>query len=141
MPNKKVASITLHSQEDRAKWKRIFKAEQEKRLLMLPCRPGDTLYINYCQKVRPYIVVSISIFKSAKTSQMNFLVSDDKSSAMTIGIEEFGVTVFRSKEAAEKALEQTKICCEAKMIPFSRWGDCRPDYKWPPLYPHLSFLV
>ena len=58
-----------------------------------------------------------------------------------IGVKNLGEEVKQKTTAAEKALEQTKICCEAKMIPFSRWGDCRPDYKWPPLYPRLSFPV
>lgn len=139
MRNKEIVPIPFLSQEDHAKWKHIFKAEQEKRLLMLPCRPGDTLYINYCQKVRPYTVVSINIFKSAKTSQMNFWVSDDNGSTISIGIEEFGVTVFRSKKAAERALGQTKICCEKKTIHFSHPDDRWTDYKWPPLWPRLLF--
>lgn len=54
MPNKKVVSITLRSQEDRAKRKHIFKAEQEKRLLMLFCRPGNTLHINACPSLFEY---------------------------------------------------------------------------------------
>ena len=139
--SKKVASIPLRPQGTYAKWKHIFKAEQEKRLLMLPCRPGDTLYINYCQKVRPYTVVFIGILKSTKASQMNFWVSDDKGSAMAVGIEAFGVTVFRSKEAAEKALEQTKMCYETKMITPPRWYDRWPNYEWPPSSPRLSFPV
>ena len=81
--------------EDTSKAERIralLKADAEDRVVVLPCRVGSTVYrLQYIEQTPGRFVVGVAEIKFA-----------------LIWLEEFGKTVFLSREEAEKALEAMK---------------------------------
>lgn len=98
--SKEQCTIDQHGEIHRLRdeLKRYKQAEQEGRLVVLPCKVGDTVYIIVDSVDLPYVrqekVIAIELW--------------NKNGATTIftrtpyGRFEFGKTVFLSKEAAEK---------------------------------------
>ena len=67
----------------------LLKADQDGRLVVLPCKVGDTVYrLQYIEQTPGRFVVGVAEIKFA-----------------LIWLEEFGNTVFLTREEAEKALE------------------------------------
>ena len=81
--------------DDTSKAERIrelLKADRDGRLVALPCKVGGTVYrLQYIEQTPGRFVVGVAEIKFA-----------------LIWLEEFGKTVFLTREEAEKALEATK---------------------------------
>ena len=70
----------------------LAEADKDGRLVVLPCKVGDTVYrLQYIEQTPGYFVVGVVGIKLA-----------------LIWLEEFGKTVFLTREEAEKALEAIK---------------------------------
>ena len=70
----------------------LLKADQDGRLVVLPCKVGDTVYrLQYIEQTPGRFVVGVAEIKFA-----------------LIWLEEFGNTVFLTREEAESALEEMK---------------------------------
>ena len=68
----------------------LYKADKEGRVLILPCKVGDTVYrLQYIEQTPGRFTVGVVPIKFA-----------------LIWLEEFGKTVFLSREEAEKALQE-----------------------------------
>lgn len=68
----------------------LYKADKEGRVLILPCKAGDTVYrLQYIEQTPGRFTVGVVPIKFA-----------------LIWLEEFGKTVFLSREEAEKALRE-----------------------------------
>ena len=106
--------------EDADKWKKWKQAEQQGRLVELPCMVGDTVYDvvqcndNIC-RVSPMKVCGISVFGSLR-SRPNYLgekiwnvyLEDEYTKAYRT-FRDFGITVFTTLEAAQKALKGMEV--------------------------------
>lgn len=70
----------------------LAEADKDGRLVVLPCKVGDTVYrLQYIEQTPGHFVVGVVGIKLA-----------------LIWLEEFGKTVFLTREEAEKALEEAK---------------------------------
>ena len=94
----------------------LVTAESEGRLLVLPCKVGDTVYLNIAMsgwylrsRDRPYSAKVVFIGINADDGMGGGLinVTYDKGDYMTqFCFSDFGKTVFRTREEAEEAMEQ-----------------------------------
>lgn len=86
--------------DDTSKAERIrelLKADKDGRLMVLPCKVGDTVYLIVTKRVRNYTPE----FRFVKKSRLTFL-------NMERILQDFGKEAFLTREEAEKALEATK---------------------------------
>lgn len=81
----------------------ITKAEAEGRLLVLPCKVGDTVYL---RDLTPCKVLGISIGHYTRTVAIELNDGDRIPRWQPRGFDEFGVSVFTTREAAETALKE-----------------------------------
>ena len=73
-------------------------------VIVLPCKVGDTLFINgIYHKAMEYVVEYIEILDNNEIKIVCNAVHH--SICKAVGIEDFGKTVFLTKEEAEKALK------------------------------------
>ena len=84
----------------------LAQAEKEGRLVVLPCKVGDTVYIIHNRAIRKTTVESIHQWSSG---HWKLSVHTDKKyihwTGYEVHFESFGKTVFLTREAAEAALE------------------------------------
>lgn len=87
--------------------------EEQGRLLKLPCAVGDTVYTNLSatgwylrKKNRPYAVKIVFIGINGANNLMNVVYENGNMTQFLFS--EIGKTVFLTREAAEKALEEMK---------------------------------
>lgn len=75
-------------------------AEEEGRLVVLPCKIGNTVYVpsKYSGMVIPFHITEFYIFED------EYAIIDDFDNEYKI--EDFGKTVFITREEAEKALKE-----------------------------------
>ena len=75
-------------------------AEEEGRLVVLPCKVGDTVYFpnKYAEIIIPFTIVEFCMFKD------EYAIIDDSDNEYKIA--DFGKAVFLTHEEAEKALEE-----------------------------------
>ena len=75
----------------------LAEADREGRLVVLPCKVGDTVYLIVTKRAKVYMPE----FSFVKKSRLTFL-------NMERVLQDFGKTVFLTREEAEKALEAMK---------------------------------
>lgn len=84
----------------------LAQAEKEGRLVVLPCKVGDTVYIIHNRAIRKTTVESIHQWSSG---HWKLSVHTDKKyihwTGYEVHFESFGKTVFLTREAAEAALD------------------------------------
>mgnify|MGYP004502811005 CR=1 FL=1 len=108
----KNAKVIIESafSDDTAKAERIrelLKADKDGRLVVLPCKVGDTVWITgsvrrlYSEKVRTFFCGDPSYSRGMADNGVKMM----RTTGCDIPIHEFGKTVFLTREEAEKALE------------------------------------
>ena len=88
----KVASAALGTTPDHLR--ELVDADKDGRVVVLPCKVGDTVYLIVTKRAKVYMPE----FRFIKKSKLTFL-------NMERILQDFGKTVFLTREAAEKALE------------------------------------
>lgn len=88
----KVASAALGTTPDHLR--ELAEADKDGRVVVLPCKVGDTVYLIVTKRAKVYMPE----FRFIKKSKLTFL-------NMERILQDFGKTVFLTREAAEKALE------------------------------------
>ena len=83
-------------------------AEEEGKLVILPCKPGDTVYIIRDDCDFPYDCYQSRTCK--KCEYRNLYVDEEVFRLVDIvtNLKLFGITIFFTREEAEKALEKLK---------------------------------
>lgn len=81
-------------QEGVARLRELAEADKDGRLVVLPCKVGDTVYLIVTKRARIYTPE----FRFIKKSCLTFL-------NMERVLRDFGKTVFLTREEAEKTLE------------------------------------
>ena len=84
-------------QEGVARLRELAEADKDGRLVVLPCKVGDTVYLIVTKRARVYMPE----FSFVKKSRLTF-------SNMERVLQDFGKAVFLAREEAEKALEAMK---------------------------------
>ena len=88
----KVTSAALGTTPDRLR--KLAEADRDGRLVVLPCKVGDTVYLIVTKRARNYTPE----FRFIKKSRLTFL-------NMERILQDFGKEAFLTREEAEKALE------------------------------------
>nr|DAH48861.1 MAG TPA: hypothetical protein [Caudoviricetes sp.] len=84
----------LHQTDDDARLRELAEADKDGRLVVLPCKVGDTVYLIVTKRARNYTPE----FRFVKKSRLTFL-------NMERILQDFGKEAFLTREEAEKALE------------------------------------
>lgn len=93
---------------DRFRW--LAEADKDGRMVVLPCKVGDTVWITgsvrrlYSEKVRTFFCGDPSYSRGMADNGVKMI----RTTGCDIPIHEFGKTVFLTREEAEKALEAMK---------------------------------
>lgn len=88
----------------------LLKADMDGRLVVLPCKVGDTVWITgsvrrlYSEKVRTFFCGNPSYGRGMADNSVQMI----RTTGCDIPIHEFGKTVFLTREEAEKVLEARK---------------------------------
>ena len=88
----KVASAALGTTPDRLR--ELAEADKDGRVVVLPCKVGDTVYLIVTKRAKVYMPE----FSFVKKSRLTFF-------NMERVLQDYGKTVFLTREEAEKALE------------------------------------
>ena len=97
-------------QEGVARLRELAEADKDGRLVVLPCKVGDTVWITgsvrrlYSEKVRTFFCGNPSYGRGMADNSVQMI----RTTGCDIPIREFGKTVFLTREEAEKALEAMK---------------------------------
>ena len=97
-------------QEGVARLRELADADKDGRLVALPCKVGDTVWITgsvrrlYSEKVRTFFCGDPSYSRGMADNGVKMI----RTTGCDIPIHEFGKTVFLTREEAEKALEAMK---------------------------------
>ena len=86
------------------RFRKMVESVRERRVLVLPCKVGDTVYSasQVLGGVRPYMVDRVI------EPYFRVKVAENGTLAGGFYLQEFGRTVFLTREEAEKALEEAK---------------------------------
>lgn len=90
-----------------------LQAEQDGRLVVLPCKVGDTVWVVFSNGLRPYVVDRLYVMADSKVMvRMRHMLTE----TLRISGDEFGKTVFLTREEAEAALAQEGGTHEADSV-------------------------
>ena len=95
------------SNEDYDEWKEYKQLKEQERLVELPCKVGDTVYVklaSYCNL--PYAEAEVRDFTYFTSCGFCAVVTSKHFDKHSIPFTEFGKTVFLTREEAEQALKQ-----------------------------------
>lgn len=112
-----MANNTLKSRlltdEDVDKWEEYTQLEEQGRLIKLPCKVGDTVYVNGvlgCGEAERYRVIRVDYHSTLGTGRNEFyieaLLCTDPDSSIAFYDKQFGKTVFLTKSEAEQKLNE-----------------------------------
>lgn len=108
--------MSVLDQDEYKKYIEWKNAEEQGKLLILPCKPGDTVYIvinaNYTKKIGMQEVVTARITgilsRNKEGETIWCIKAFGKYGEYLIPFEQFGKTVFLTEQEALKALEGMK---------------------------------
>ena len=86
-------------------WVAWKQAEEQGRLVILPCKVGNTVHFIFRGKVYSGLILHINLYKGFKTQSITIDVKYSVRGHVLICAEEIGKTVFLSREEAEAALK------------------------------------
>ena len=82
----------------------LMEAERTGRLVVLPCKVDDTVFVQLVGRIFPFDVISINIHGKTPT----FKAQHGIHLVWVFGVDDIGKTVFLTREEAERALEVQK---------------------------------
>ena len=110
---KAIAEITEFDGLPIDRLRELAEADKDGRLVVLPCKVGDTVWItgsvrrSYSEKVRTFFCGNPSYGRGMADNSVQMI----RTTGCDIPIHEFGKTVFLTREEAEKALEAKRDVC------------------------------
>lgn len=81
--------------------------EKRERLIILPCKVGDTVYFIFKDKVYSGLILYVNLSKGFETQNITMYVKYSIRGRVLIDAEEIGKTVFFTREEAESALKNS----------------------------------
>ena len=110
MMGKAISEITEFDGLPIDRLRELAEADKDGRLVVLPCKVGDTVWITgsvrrlYSEKVRTFFCGNPSYSRGMADNSVQMI----RTTGCDIPIHEFGKTVFLTREEAEEALEAMK---------------------------------
>ena len=107
MMGKAISEITEFNGLPIDRLRELAEADKDKRVAVLPCKVGDTVWITgsvrrlYSEKVRTFFCGNPSYDRGMSDNSVQMI----RTTGCDIPIHEFGKTVFITREEAEKVLE------------------------------------
>ena len=89
-----------------ARLRELVLADQDGRLVVLPCKVGDTLFDTYFGDIREKEVVSVGFMLSKSVKHMTIHANNFRGAITEIEIDRIGKEIFYTREEAEAALAQ-----------------------------------
>jgi hypothetical protein len=90
----------------------LMEADRAGRLVVLPCKPGDTVYeVTSRKTISEYRVKAIRVELFCTAIEWDITAGFVDKSIFGVPVDEIGKTVFLTREEAEKALETMKNGC------------------------------
>lgn len=87
----------------------LLKADKDGRLVVLPCKVGDTVYeVTSRKTISEYRVKAIRVELFCTSIEWDIVAGFVDKSIVGVPVDDIGKTVFLTREEAEKALEATK---------------------------------
>ena len=83
----------------------LAKAEKDGRLVVLPCKVGDTLFDTYFGDIREKEVVSVGFMLSKSVKHMTIHANNFRGAITEIEIDRIGKEIFYTREEADAALK------------------------------------
>ena len=99
----KLAAQALNTTPDHLR--DLLQAERAGRLVMLPCKVGDTLFDTYFGDIREKEVVSVGFMLSKSVKHMTIHANNFRGAITEIEMDRIGKDIFYTREAAEAALK------------------------------------
>ena len=90
----------------------LLQAEQEGRLVVLPCKVGDTVFDIFGGSVKEETIVSITFLISQSVKHMTIHAENHRGAITELELLRFGKTWFLTREEAEAALEGGDVRCQ-----------------------------
>ena len=87
-----------------ARLRELVLADQDGRLVVLPCKVGDTLFDTYFGDIREKEVVSVGFMLSKSVKHMTIHANNFRGAITEIEIDRIGKEIFYTREEAEAAL-------------------------------------
>lgn len=102
---KTVAEVAEREGLPVARLQELAEADKDGRVLIPPCKVGDTVYVSYGEGYRPCVVDRIHVLANNEVQiRMRHFITE----TLWLSASDFGKTVFLTCEEAEKALEAMK---------------------------------
>lgn len=80
----------------------LLQAENEGRMVIMPCKVGDTVWVVFSNGLRPYVVDRLYVMADSKVMvRMRHMLTE----TLRISGGDFGKTAFLTREEAEAALK------------------------------------
>ena len=96
-------------QEGVARLRELAEADKDGRLVVLPCKAGDTVYeVTSRKNISEYRVKAIRVELFCTFIEWDIVAGFVDKSIFGVPVDEIGKTVFLTREEAEKALEAKK---------------------------------
>lgn len=96
-------------QEGVARLRELGEADKDGRLVVLPCKAGDTVYeVTSRKTISEYRVKAIRVESFCAFIEWDIVAGFVDKSLFGVSVDEIGKSVFLTREEAEKALEVTK---------------------------------
>ncbi len=86
---------------DKEELDELIKVKEEGRLVVLPCKVGDTVYYTLCGRI---FLVTVKQFRTNALQEWKVVIAFDSNYKEILDCVDFGKTVFLTREEAEKAL-------------------------------------
>ena len=99
----KLAAQALNTTPDHLR--DLIKAEKNGRMVVLPCKVGDTLFDTYFGDIREKEVVSVGFMLSKSVKHMTIHANNFRGAITEIEMDRIGKDIFYTREAAEAALK------------------------------------
>ena len=88
-----------------ARLRELVLADQDGRLVVLPCKVGDTLFDTYFGDIREKEVVSVGFMLSKSVKHMTIHANNFRGAITEIEIDRIGKEIFYTREEADAALK------------------------------------
>ena len=99
----------LHQTDDDARLRELAEADKDGRLVVLPCKVGDTVYeVTSRKTISEYRVKAIRVELFCTFIEWDIVAGFVDKSIFGVPVDEIGKTVFLTREEAEKALKVMK---------------------------------
>ena len=105
MMGKAILEITEFEGLPIERLKALARADREGRVVVLPCKVGDTVYVSYGEGYRPCVVDRIHVLSK---NEVQIRARYPTTETLSVSASDFSKTVFLTREEAKEALRRAE---------------------------------